>query len=280
MDRNIPSSTPELIAREKLRLNQAQFAAVNSITKQMNKSLDDMSPDDISYIQVYLEQVKIAKINDLARVDNRKFCKTVGDGQLRSNRSTPINSEYNGCIPPNGNVGSFEQNPPIRGGSIQPIFDRSNTSNTRNVRRESDRHNSNVNNNANTQSNNMNHQRRDEFEYVNPYEYGARQNQFGSLMKPTYTGPFDTRPELLQDAGITMAQNWETFPGQVRNINVESALVQSQTTKLPGQRELTATEMNRFMLLPFDPQDTTHIVWSDNMPRSGYPTRVDRLEQL
>jgi hypothetical protein len=36
--------------------------------------------------------------------------------------------------------------------------------------------------------------------------------------------------------------------------------------------------MNRFELLPFDPQDTQHIIWKDNMPRGGYPTRTDRLE--
>lgn len=277
MNQNIPSSTPELIAQHRLRLNQAQAAALNSVARQMNKSLEDMTPDDISYIQAYLEQVKVAKINDLAQVDNRKFCNSIGDGPARSSRQTPINQEFNGCQPPNGNPGPFDPNPSIRGLSLS---DRSTMSSTRNVRRETDRYGYNQQSQLDHQQMSNMPQRRDKFEYENPYSYGARQNQMGSLIKPTYTGPYDNRPGLLEDVGITNAQNWETFPGQVRNINVESALVQSQTTKLPGQRELTATEMNRFMLLPFDPQDTNHIIWSDNMPRSGYPTRVDRLEQL
>ena len=68
------------------------------------------------------------------------------------------------------------------------------------------------------------------------------------------------------------------FPGCVRNVNIESSLLQHEITKTPGQRELTQQDFNRWTHLPFDPQDPKHIVWKDNMPRGGFSTRNDRLE--
>jgi hypothetical protein len=114
--------------------------------------------------------------------------------------------------------------------------------------------------------------------YYNPYEYGAKQNELGSVYKPTYTGPYNNNPDLLQEMGLSDSLYWERFPGDIRNVNLESSLLQREMTHIPGQRELTEKEINRFELLPFDPQDTRHIIWRDNMPRGGYPTRVDRIE--
>jgi len=116
--------------------------------------------------------------------------------------------------------------------------------------------------------------------YYNPYEYGARQNEFGLLYKEPYIGPYDANPKQLCDLGVSEVSYEEIFPGAVRNINVESSLLQREMTHTPGQRIITETEINRFELLPFDPQDTRHIVWKDNMPRGGYPSRADRLELL
>jgi len=115
----------------------------------------------------------------------------------------------------------------------------------------------------------------DRTRYFNPYEYGSRQNELGPLHKPVYTGPYAVNPQTLDDMGIDYA---ESFPGAIRNVNVESALLQREMTNIPGQRNITGYEINRFELLPFDPQDTRHIVWQDNLPRGGYPSRNDRLE--
>ena len=111
--------------------------------------------------------------------------------------------------------------------------------------------------------------------YYNPYEYGARQDQFGQLNKPMVRGPYQNDPAMLNEMGV--AGSCESYPSHIRNVNVESSLLQREATHLPGQREITEKEMDRFQLLPFNPQDTRHIVWSD-MPRGGHPTRVDRLE--
>lgn len=116
--------------------------------------------------------------------------------------------------------------------------------------------------------------------YHNPYEYGARQNSMGMLYKSNYIGPYDANPEDLCQLGGSQISYEETFPGAIRNINIESSLLQKEMTHLPGQRTLTEIEINRFELLPFDPQDTRHIVWSDNMPRGGVPSRIDRLELI
>jgi len=127
-------------------------------------------------------------------------------------------------------------------------------------------------------SDNVNNQTR----YYNPYEYGSRQNELGSLYKPTYIGPYSIDAAIerptLDCMGVSEVSYNELFPGAIRNVNVESSLLQREMTHVPGQRELTEVEINRFELLPFDPQDTRHIVWRDNMPRGGYPSRSDRLE--
>ena len=174
--------------------------------------LDNLDPDDITYIQAYLEQVKVAKINQGAVQNNTKYCKTKHDLPVK----------------------------------INPLNKRSNNGSQKN--------------------------------YPNPYSYGARQNEFGSIYKPTYTGPYTSDQGLLNEMGLDNNLYWETFPGDTRNVNLESVLLQKEMTHLPGQRVLTGEEINRFELLPFDPQDTSHIIWRDNMPRGGYPTRIDRLE--
>jgi hypothetical protein len=110
----------------------------------------------------------------------------------------------------------------------------------------------------------------------NPYSYGAKQNSLGPLYKPEYVGPY----AVGEVFGLAPNMYMEQFPGDVRNVNIESTLLQREATHWPGQRELTSREINRFELLPYDPQDTRHIVWDDNMPRGGYPTRSDRLETI
>ena len=117
----------------------------------------------------------------------------------------------------------------------------------------------------------------DNYDYHNPYEYGAKQNQLGQLNRPIDNVMYNNNPNMLNEMGLTKDKFSERFPGQIRNINIESSLIQKEPTHFPGQRDITEKENDRFELLPFDPQDPNHIVWPD-MPRGGHPTRIDRLE--
>lgn len=114
--------------------------------------------------------------------------------------------------------------------------------------------------------------------YNNPYEYDSRQDVLPPQYIQPYLGEYDIDPKSYSDLGLDAELIQDQFPTHIRNVNIESSLMQREATHIPGQRELTETEMNRFSLLPFDPQDTKHIVWEDNMPRGGYSTRADRLE--
>ncbi len=112
--------------------------------------------------------------------------------------------------------------------------------------------------------------------YHNPYEYGSKQNSHGYLTKAPIVGPYQNDLPMFEN--VEPNKNYQSqFPG-IRNVNVESQLKQREMTHFPGQREITETELDRFNLLPFDPQDTRHLVWRDNMPRGGFATRNDRLE--
>lgn len=115
-------------------------------------------------------------------------------------------------------------------------------------------------------------------DYNNPYEHGTGQKSMGMLYKKPYDGPYDNSGISSEHLGLPQNMYNERFPGCVRNINIESSLLQHEITKIPGQRNITQQNFDRWNLLPFDPQDPKHIVWKDNMPRGGYPTRNDRLE--
>lgn len=220
--------------------------------------IKNITDKELSYMQIYLEQEKINKIRQMAVQNNQKKCISVGQN-----------------LPDD----PYNNNKKVRG--FNKYADKQIVHNPQSSHAM-----------ANQGQN-----------FVNPYEYGGRQNEFGSLVKTTYTGPytlsrdmtdvpigfsasncgfdpFPPRGDFLSDIGLDSGLYSEQFPGAIRNVNVESVLVQREMTKTPGQRILTSKEINRFELLPFDPQDTRHIIWKDNMPRGGYPTRVDRLEQI
>lgn len=123
-------------------------------------------------------------------------------------------------------------------------------------------------------------QNRDRF--YNPYSYGAEQY---------YTEPYGQRdfpnPTILRCAGMSSDHGKEQyndynhrFPAEIRNVDVESTLIQREPTHYPGQRKLTETEINRFWLLPYDPQDTKHIIMPNGEQLIGRPTRTDRLQEF
>ncbi|BCS83076.1 hypothetical protein QLL95_gp1047 [Cotonvirus japonicus] len=116
-------------------------------------------------------------------------------------------------------------------------------------------------------------------QYNNPYECGSRQNMLDNTILKPYTGPYNIDDNLLQQMGINNNFHGKNpMNSNIRNVNIESSLLQKEMTHLPGQRTISSQETDRFQLLPFDPQDHRHIVWTDDMPRGGYATRADRLE--
>jgi len=250
--------------------------------------LNSIEPSQITYLQLYLEQIKTSKIDSDAQQNNYKFCMTIGSERQSCRPEIPINtwqSPVNNYNRQNEVFDPISRDVPIPTDRVNSInsriwstadglttvpIDTRGSAMTR-LGKKGNQPIQPIQSSQSTQYYNT---------YYNTYEVGARQNEFGSTYKPTYTGPYNNAPDLLDEMGLSPNLYWETFPGDIRNVNLESALLQREMTHIPGQRELTERELNRFELLPFDPQDTRHIIWYDNMPRGGYPSRVDRLESL
>jgi hypothetical protein len=225
------------------RINQATNYLANQLSKN---NISELTADEITYIQTYLEQVK-----------NQKT--TPPPVQLPHNKNpTCTNSKQ-------------LQQEKIYNSRFQADVNRVPVTATRFGRKS-------VNN-----------------DYYNPYEYGSKQNSLPSYREGCGLSQasnlnnessvsrtpcaYEQTVNMYDSMGLTTNMTAEKFPGYVRNVNIESALIQQEHTHLPGQRaNISSNEQNRFELLPFDPQDPTHIVWTDGMPRGGYPSRNDRLE--
>jgi hypothetical protein len=220
--------------------------------------IETLSLQDIDYLQAYLEQIKV-----------NKMAKELSDTRLSQtgNRATDIYNPMDRAVPIDWRTFSKSSQLPI---NEEIIPGPRGSACTRSSKKSQQ--------NWNTGSSfNMDFGGRVN-DYHNPYEYGARQNGFGQLSKQPYTGEYDNDPIILNEMGISDSAYREKFPDHIRNINLESSLLQREMTHIPGQRRLAENEIDRFERLPFDPQDHRHLVWQDNMPRTGYPTRIDRLE--
>lgn len=112
-------------------------------------------------------------------------------------------------------------------------------------------------------------------QYENPYEYGSKQLPLEARNLPVYVGPYNSDYDNVAELNLSPEQLLQQFPGETKNVNIESPLIHGQTTKLRGNRTLMELPLDRYDFPYFDPQDPTHIVWSDNMPRGGYSTRLD-----
>lgn len=213
--------------------------------------INTLSVDDISYLQTYLAHIKLQKINQN---------KSRQDSNIKINRANDIYDPLNRHVPTDWkDYSTMSSNQNRNVNNINLVAGSRGSTATR-TGKKCDLNFGQTN------------------DYYNPYEYGSRQNSLGSVYKETYTGPYNNDPQLLNKLGISNDNCQQELPNHIRNINVESSLLQREMTHLPGQREITEKEIDRFQLLPFDPQDHRHIVWEDNMPRGGYATRSDRLE--
>jgi hypothetical protein len=114
--------------------------------------------------------------------------------------------------------------------------------------------------------------------YNNPYEYGSLQYGFGDLSRDPYLGPYSLQGSSLEQMGLDPEQYYHKTPNGIRNVDVETGLSRLEMARRPKQSGLSQIEVNRFELLPHDPQDHRHIVWEDNLPRGGVSTRNERLE--
>lgn len=277
----------QMAGKKNMETQQIPFQRLPDEFRQM----DNLNPEQITDLQKYLEQIKIEKINKDARPTNIKFCSTLC-GEKTKDPCKPINTWSNSINYPEypKPVDSDVQeaipapfNRVYRGNQTRIPENRQSQNEFRNsfgpgsgIDHRIDMRQTDTRRKTRSDPNFPGCQMSKDFH--NPYEYGGYSNQLGSLYHPNYIGPYAANPNDLEQLGISERMQLENFPGAMRNINVESALIQQQLTHGPGELNPRQQEINRFELLPFDPQDPRHIVWTDNMPRGGYPTRVDRLE--
>ena len=228
--------------------NTLNYLAAKMPSAKQNHSnpIESLSLDDIIYLQSYLEQLKNKKINQL------------NQNQLnQSNQFEPVAREmpvdWRTRTTPSSSSHVPQQELPGQRGSLY----------TRNGKKSQAP--------ISLDNNNIN-------DYYNPYECGSRQKSLGPMYKETYTGPYQNDAVALNQMGISQNLHMEEFPGKVRNVNIESLLMQREGTRLPGNKKIMENEHDRFNTLPFNPQNHENIVWADGMPRGGYATRVERTE--
>lgn len=260
------NNNPQSVEKQPLKLNQKMTNATTYLSSKLDRtSIDVLDPNEITYIQAYLEQIKIVKLNS----NPGQNTKPVVSNRDRNQVQVEFRNGHGSGTPQHYVDRSWSTNAPNSNQFQQQTSltnDLRPNSSTRFGKKtaNNDYYNDNVNVNSTS--------------YYNPYEYGSKQNQLPPTHHIPYTGPYENNPTISGPMGLTDNLYSEKFPGKVRNVNVESTLMQREMTHLPGQREITESEVNRFELLPFDPQDTKHIVWTDNMPRGGYSSRNAKLE--
>lgn len=106
----------------------------------------------------------------------------------------------------------------------------------------------------------------------NPYSYGVDHKMLDPQVQTVYQGQYLNNPEMIRDMGLNPQHHSYSNNG-IRNTDVESSLVQSEGTHTPGQHTTLPSEVDRFNILPFNPQNPDGYTWRDNMPRGGYSTR-------
>lgn len=269
-----------------------------SAIQQHPNPVESLSVEDIEYLQIYLENIKRSSgktINNSKQKMNANIMPNIANAiphratnqttsSFPNNRATDIYDPIEREVPvdwreyessqkvflPNdySHTSNIQFEPGVRGAAYtrMPKKSQQTMDRTNNISQHSNQFKfpDEIGNFTNN--------------YHNPYEHGAKQNSMGSIYKKPYNGPYNNEAITARDLGLSDELYAEKFPGHVRNVNIESSLLQHEMTHLPGQRALTQKDFNRFELLPYDPQDHKHIVWKDNMPRGGYSTRSDRLE--
>jgi hypothetical protein len=287
---------------EKSQSNQKMTNALNYMAGRMEGrqdqqgDIESLNPEEINYLQAYLEQLKNKKLSSEFRNGhgvgtgiNRQYTNPSFDNQLANRPWQTSDLPKPQTVTPD----QFQRRPqnqfvPQRPANQSNQYsqhnqpNQSNQSSQFNPFNQPNSSNQSISSSYQPNPSSLNNATRigkktTNNDYYNPYEYGSKQNQLPPTYLAPYLGPYQNDPNISVPLGTDNALSSEQFPGYIRNVNIESSLMQKETTKTPGQREITEYEVNRFELLPYDPQDTRHIVW-DDMPRGGRPSRNDRLE--
>lgn len=259
--------------------------------KQTLNPIDNLTVDQIIYLQKYLEQVKENKINQLVNTNTfNNQNEVINQNEYNQNKFNGINGfDYQNTfndqyIANRSNEGVSSLNKFVQSNlvneqkkvpSINTRIGKKMASDLISNKMSVDLINKQIVSNPNNDPGNLINEIQNKNDYYNPYSYGPAQNQIHTLSKTAYLGSYLNDKTQLNAMGLTGS---EISPNGIRNVGLESSLIQCETTHLPGQRQLSEKEIDRFQMLPYNPQDTKHIQWGDSMPRGGFATRTDRLE--
>ncbi|AKI80197.1 hypothetical protein QJ850_gp502 [Acanthamoeba polyphaga mimivirus] len=251
--------------------NQSRNNTTPIITNTINP-IEQLTIEEITYLQKYLENIKNKKLNLNKQLNNQ-----INKSQINSNR-LPINSNRPQINNNNQPISKIQINKtneiydplkreiPVDWGTL-PINSQNNFRNNAfdaNTFEPGSRGATSTRIGKKAQFN-------------NPYDYGSKQNSFENVFQKPCNDPYVYDNNMLNQLNINEIPN-NLRPNDLRNVDVESSLLQRESVHLPGQRNISEREFNRWNMLPFDPQDHRHIVWEDNMPRGGYATRAERLD--
>jgi len=265
--------------------NVAVHTALNYLLSPYTKHnlinpIEQLSSDEITQLQKYLEQIKKSKM-EVPNNNNSEFdinpYSTNKHMIFPKNRATDIYDPLKRDVPIDWRQHGSKVGPRSRylnePSDIEP-GERGSTSTRNGKRSQQDNEIKFINDRSGGSNFNFPQS------YFNPYEYGARQEPQQTLYQDVYNGSYTADPVVLNHMGLPRNMHQERFPTGIRNVDVESSLIHKEPSRVPGQKKIMEKEYDRFNLLPFDPQDHTHIVWKDDMPRGGYSSRIDRTQRL
>ena len=239
-------------------------------------------------MQLYLERLKIQRINECAARPSSKTCINLS----RLEQSSQINSQFNRqnamqpLNAPLSAIATMQFDPYINNRDIRVPLNTTPLATKVGKKSEingsdkfsdqfGDQNDPGFRQNGQVETYNtygaINH-------YRNPYEYGApqRDRSFGLIQRGRHLGPYSSNDEMMAKMGLSRRDYVDEFGNGIRNVNVESPLIQGELGRAPRRNNVTQQDVSgyAFNQLPFDPQK---VVWEDNYPLGGVSTRVDRL---
>ena len=248
------------------------------------KNVNDLTLDEIDFLQRYVQQIRYNKSQTQA-VNNRPMSRNpvcTNKDFIQSIRSNPSDRMIPALTP---NQSGYQTQSSSQSGYQTQSSNQSGYQTQASNQSGYQTQASNTDRILSVPSSTTRMGKRSDTPYFNPYEYGSRQNSMQSVFNQrTMQNDFQMAQtslpteDMINQLGLDQRSLNEKFPGNVRNIDVESALIHTQSFHTPGQRQTSSVALDRFELLPFDPQDVNHIIWRDGMPRGGVPSRNDREE--
>ena len=278
--------------------NSLNYLASPMFNTSSNNPINELNIDDITYIQAYLEKIKTEKINSQKYI-NKNFTNNIGYRNSEPTRNGKKNNQSYNLFENNIQQPTIQDpynyHNPYEYGNKQNIMKvnrdlpecESFQRNLRNNRFQNDRLSEN-----NIFSNDL--------KDIN-VESSLQRNMIPSGIQNVSSDNLSRSDRLSSEAAnstlpLTKAQ------GQYPQIIYREAIdylggcegmhsipAAPPILQMTKQRMNKEKEIDRFNILPYDPQDTNHIIWndkqnlyskcSDNISR-GHPTRNDRLDDV